>query len=257
MADTSHNNSVETWKDIPGWEGIYQVSDMGNCRALDRRGKDGRRLPARPLRPNLGSFGYRYLCLPKDGAYKSLCVHAAVAAAFIGPRPQGMHVCHNNGKPSDNRLTNLRYDTPQGNERDKDIHGTRNPPRGERCGGAKITEQQAREILAQNGTAPQHVIAARYGISRSQVARFYGVRWPQLGARAGVIPVKLARASHPMAKLTEEKVAWIRQSYDGSNLQEMAASLGVSKSTVDKIVKGKLWPERLPSDERRKSRIVE
>jgi hypothetical protein len=45
-------------------------------------------------------------------------------AAHVGPRPDGMQVCHNNGLRTDNRLSNLRYDTASGNMRDRILHGT-------------------------------------------------------------------------------------------------------------------------------------
>ncbi len=49
-------------------------------------------------------------------------VHHLVAAAFIGPRPEGMVICHNNGDPLDNRVENLRYDTQAANIEDMYAH---------------------------------------------------------------------------------------------------------------------------------------
>lgn len=55
---------------------------------------------------------------------KLIPVHQLVALAFIGPRPDGMDVCHNNGDGQDNRPGNLRYDTRTSNNRDTVAHGT-------------------------------------------------------------------------------------------------------------------------------------
>ena len=64
--------------------------------------------------------------------------------AFIGKRENGMHVCHNNGDATDNRLSNLRYDIPSRNERDKLLHNTDN--RGVKNINAKLTLEQVIEI---------------------------------------------------------------------------------------------------------------
>lgn len=205
MAENTPTQKLEQWRDIPGYEGIYQVSDLGNVRALDRLGKDGRRLPAKALTPCDDGKGYRAICIPYNGKYKSFFVHALVMAAFVGPRPEGCHVCHNNGIPSDNRLCNLRYDTPQANERDKDLHGTRPDLRGEKSGTSKITEDDARQILALNGTMSQYEIARQFGISRSQVAKIlYGQRWPHLGGAEKVIPCYASGEKHPSRRLRVE-----------------------------------------------------
>nr|WP_232111245.1 HNH endonuclease signature motif containing protein [Nocardia wallacei] len=49
--------------------------------------------------------------------------HSLVAEAFIGPRPEGLQVCHNDGDPTNNMLANLRYDTPSENQTDIVRHG--------------------------------------------------------------------------------------------------------------------------------------
>lgn len=66
----------------------------------------------------------------KDGhvevriAGKTVAVHVLVAAAFHGPRPEGLEVCHNDGNPQNNVASNLRYDTMSGNMLDRVKHGT-------------------------------------------------------------------------------------------------------------------------------------
>jgi hypothetical protein len=54
-------------------------------------------------------------------------------AAFVGPCPEGMEVCHNNGDPTDNRMENLRYGTHSSNEQDKLIHGTDHQKNKDKC----------------------------------------------------------------------------------------------------------------------------
>jgi hypothetical protein len=62
----------------------------------------------------------------RSGRYRMAKVHQLVMEAFVGHRPIGMEVCHNDGNNGNNRWTNLRYDTRAANERDKKKHGTDN-----------------------------------------------------------------------------------------------------------------------------------
>jgi hypothetical protein len=57
-----------------------------------------------------------------DGELWHVHIHVLVLTTFVGPRPDGHEGCHNNGEPSDNRLVNLRWDTPCANQADKLVH---------------------------------------------------------------------------------------------------------------------------------------
>ena len=119
MADTT----TETWKSVVGWEGLYEVSDQGRVKSLERTVmfKDGRtRTWSMAMRkPQPCSSGHLNVMLHRDGKTgRGYRVHRLVMAAFVGPCPAGMEVCHNNGDATDNRLSNLRYDTRAANIRD-------------------------------------------------------------------------------------------------------------------------------------------
>lgn len=129
----------EQWKPIPDWEGLYEVSDQGRVRSLDREvagrnryGEITRTLRGRVLKAPPNSDGYLMVSLCRDGSPVSRKVHVLVAVAFLGERPEGMDVCHNNGNPADNRLLNLRYDTRAENITDAVRHGTHNNGRAGR-----------------------------------------------------------------------------------------------------------------------------
>jgi hypothetical protein len=120
---------IEEWRDVPGYEGLYQVSDKGRVRSLDRVVPDSRwglnRKPGKVLQPNPHSvMGYLRVVLYRQGVRRNFDVHQLVALAFIGLRPEGMEVCHNSGDVNDNRVENVRYDTRSGNMRDRARHGT-------------------------------------------------------------------------------------------------------------------------------------
>lgn len=119
--------SDEKWLPIVGYEGVYEVSDQGRVRSLDRMVYAG----SNRVRLSLGRIlsihhgdKYAKVRLKLDGTGKTHNVHTLVATAFLGLRPDGMEVCHCNGQPHDNRLTNLRYDTHQANVLERRDHGT-------------------------------------------------------------------------------------------------------------------------------------
>lgn len=118
MSDVS-----EEWRPVVGYEGFYEVSSLGRVRSLDRY--FGRRLyQGRVLKAITITGGYQSVNLCVNGEIRKGGVHLLVMAAFVGPKPHGMHTCHNNGDPGDNRLENLRYDTPSANGLDSVKHGT-------------------------------------------------------------------------------------------------------------------------------------
>lgn len=107
----------ESWLPVVGYEGIYEVSDHGSVRSLDRRTAAGRfqRGRAMSLVKRAGRVDVR---LTRDGVGRTRFVHHLVLEAFVGPRPAGMQACHFNGNGHDNRLSNLRWDTQSGNQLD-------------------------------------------------------------------------------------------------------------------------------------------
>ena len=121
-------HTTETWKPIPGYEGLYEVSDHGRVRSLDRRyiRADGiaTRRRGRILKPVINGSGRHqvYLCAPGE-KQKPQQVHRLVLTAFVGPCPEGMEACHSNDVPTDNRLANLRWDTRSANMDDRVRNG--------------------------------------------------------------------------------------------------------------------------------------
>ena len=103
---------TEIWKTIPGFEGLYEASDQGRIRSLDRTivevGGKKRISKGRVLRPAPGTSRHMSVVL---GRGKTRAVHCLVMLAFEGPPPAGKEVLHGNHNPADNRLANLRYGT--------------------------------------------------------------------------------------------------------------------------------------------------
>ena len=106
---------MEEWKAVSGYEGRYEVSNLGRIRSLSQKGHGPRVLKALP-----GRDGYLWLYLCKDGQRKGLYVHRLVALAFgiIKPHEQADHA---NGNHLDNSPSNLRPATTSQNQANRRI----------------------------------------------------------------------------------------------------------------------------------------
>ena len=119
------------WRSVPGWGDSYRVSSAGEVRSVDRviatrigpqRWK-GRAL--KPFRPNAGKHNpYLAVRLSYEGQGGWRSIHSLVAAAFIGPRPEGLEVRHVDGDYLHNATSNLVYGTTSENALDSVKHGT-------------------------------------------------------------------------------------------------------------------------------------
>lgn len=119
----------EEWRPVVGYEGYYEVSNLGCVRSVARRipasrGTGYRCLPEVVLRQGIHQGGYKMVSLCVHGKKRNQNVHQLVLAAFRGPRPDGLVACHNDGDPANARLDNLRWDTQSNNLRDSVRHGT-------------------------------------------------------------------------------------------------------------------------------------
>ena len=106
------------WKPIPGWEGLYEVSDHGDVRSVDRYDNAGRRLSGKLLSQGLRPDGKRNVALCRDGRCKSHLVHRLVIIAFVGPAPDGTECCHRDDDGSNNQLVNLYWGSRSDNLHD-------------------------------------------------------------------------------------------------------------------------------------------
>lgn len=129
--------ALEIWKDIKGFEGKYQVSNLGRIRLF----------LVRMLKPQTDKAGYSALTLRDfKQKHKRVLVHRAVAKAFIKQHDKNLVVNHINCIRNDNRVENLEWVTRQQNQ-DHAVKLGR-IRKGENSPSAKLTEKQAREIKA-------------------------------------------------------------------------------------------------------------
>jgi hypothetical protein len=126
-------NIEEIWKDVVGYEGLYQISSFGNVRSLEREvwsnnqwGKYLRYCPAKTLKNVLHPNGYYRV----DLCGKLHSNHHLVAIAFIGCQPDKKEVNHKDGDKLNNHFINLEWVTKSENIRHADKNGLRTMPKG-------------------------------------------------------------------------------------------------------------------------------
>lgn len=153
--------NVEIWKPITGYEGRYEISNMGRVKSF----KKTKGQPFR-IRNTSGKSG-RYAGVNitgHDGKTKRWPIHTLVAQEFIGPRPKGMHINHKSGNRRDNNLENLEYCTPSANLKHAYRIGLASHV-GSNHNNAKLNEEKVCDIRK----------LVRSGFRQSEVAQMYGV----------------------------------------------------------------------------------
>lgn len=100
---------VEEWRDCVGFEGFYQVSNLGRIRSLDRVLSDGRKRKGQMMRTRIGAKGYVKVGL-RDGVQQhTFNVHRLVAISFIDGYAEDKVVDHIDGDKTNNNVSNLRW----------------------------------------------------------------------------------------------------------------------------------------------------
>lgn len=163
-------------KHIPGYK-HYSITKNGRVYSHPRKGTSG---GWKALR--IGEDRYVYVTLTKKPEpNRPHRVHRLVLLAYVGPCPLGQEACHRNGDRADNRLSNLRWDTPASNCKDRDNGEHKPNHKGTRNGRCKLTKTQVLQILRdrRKGKSVNHY-AADFGISTSHISNIGRRVWVHL-----------------------------------------------------------------------------
>ena len=139
---------MEQRKDVVGYEGLYQVSDTGQVRSLDRVDGRGRHWKGRVLAQSINTSGYLCVNLSIDGKQTLKYIHRLVAEAFI-PNPDNRpQVNHMDGNKQNNHVSNLEWATAKENMRHATETGLRDYEwmKGTKHPKAKLTDDDVRFI---------------------------------------------------------------------------------------------------------------
>jgi len=168
----------ERWLPVVGFEGMYEVSDRGRVRSIDRTQTYHRidqysgdyitvirHLRGRILRPAAADSGHLSVVLGRSGGTKQ--IHALVLSAFVGPCPKGSEGCHRDDVPSNNNLDNLRWGTRSENLLDAVRNGKK--PIGEDHSGAKLKNSDIPVIRSLFNVMSFSAIGRKYGVKESTI----------------------------------------------------------------------------------------
>ena len=150
------SETKEIWKDVPGYEGLYQVSSLGSVK--NKNSNTYKKI-------NVVDGGRLQVTLWKNNEVINFGVHRLVAMSFIGEKPKGYHICHCDGNNKNNRLENLRYDTISQNRIDIYRHGRKS-------GRGKLEISEVLEIRRlYDSNVTQTEISKMYNISINHAGR--------------------------------------------------------------------------------------
>lgn len=162
----------EIWKDIEGYKGLYQISNLGRVKSLTRkvrcRNNKFRIVKENILSPILTKKGYLFVNLWKNNLCKRMLIHRLVAIAFI-PNPENkLEVNHIDAIKTNNNLYNLEWNTRPENT----LHSYK----------MKLREEQKKNVAATNKKLKSKKVAQYNKVmelikifpSASEAARYYG-----------------------------------------------------------------------------------
>jgi len=168
----------EIWKDVPGYEGRYQVSNLGRVKSLRRKDSLGRIVKEKIRAFKYCKNGYHTMTLDGDTRRKTEKVHRLVLLAFKGYSK--LEVNHINGVKTDNRLENLEYCNHSSNMMHARLTGLINN-KGERSGTSKLSKDQVLEIRSLKGHLTQSKIAEMFNVSEGQIQKILSnKRWKHI-----------------------------------------------------------------------------
>lgn len=178
----------EIWKEGLYWEGLYEVSNMGRVRNIQRwvksKGPGKKFLPVVIRKPQLNRYGYPVVCL--NGKPKAVLksIHRMVVEAFIGPIPDGMQVNHKDGNKENNHLDNLEICTGSQNQLHR--HRVLGQHRGEKHPRAVLTNKSVRQIIKMfDDGFSNREIGERFGVDRTTIGHIKkGKTWGWLSGRS-------------------------------------------------------------------------
>ena len=260
----------ESWKDVPRFEGKYQVSNKGRLKSLSREGisRNGRRYhkPERILKTNPNTSGY--LSTTVDNGVDSsgrrkvavLHLHRLVAELFVSNEHSKPEVNHKDGVKTNNDVSNLEWVTPSENVKHAFDTGLAVAKKGIDANRAKIrTTEEVQSIkneFYQGATARD--VGSNHGLSPTEVSAIVkGKRFKDQFdqeihlqmMQSRVAENKQTGLSHPRCKASAEVINQVAELYNnGVAIKELASRFGVDQHTMHRWLKSS-WGADLPTNQ--------
>lgn len=218
---------IEIWRDIDGYDGKYQVSNLGRVRSFWRG-------EPRIMEPHNTGNGYLQAHLFHDGKRKHALIHRLVALAFI-PNPESKpQINHINGIKTDNRVENLEWSTSFENQRHAVATGLRR--QGEGSYRAKLTNEQAVYIRENPHGLTGRELARQFGVTPATISDIQ--RGKKYRNADGII--RATKLPDPK-RIPDNVREQIRREYIpnvcGHSSHTLARKYGVSQKTIWRIIR--------------------
>lgn len=156
---------IELWKDIPNYEGLYEVSDLGRVKSFPKHTYNFFRI----LKPK-HTKGYLFLGLCKNKKVAAKRIHRLVAEAFI-PNPENKPtVNHKKGIKTDNRVTEIEWNTILENNIHAYTSGLKKPKKSIDCNFSKLSENEIKQIKENQNNLNQRELGELHNVSQSNIS---------------------------------------------------------------------------------------
>lgn len=234
---------METWKDVVGFEGNYQVSDKGNVRSVDRhysytdsigRVTKNRLQKGKVIAKRDHQFGYDIVTLSKDNIRYTRTVHKLMAMAFLGKtESDNLVIRHLDGNCKNNNLANLALGTQLDNMKDALVHGT--VEQGEDRYNAILTKKIVLAIREEKRLGALNIeLAKKYHLTEIKIHQLVtGAKWKSAGGY-----IVDARTSKKLNE--EERKGLVADRNSGMTYSKMKEKYGISATQITNILKKEL-----------------
>lgn len=162
---------MEEWRDVKGYEGLYQISNLGTLKRLPRfintKHKTKSYQKEKIIKPYTTLKGYKRASLKNEEGARRILIHRLVAEAWIDNPHKKTQVNHIDGVKSNNNVSNLEWCTNQENAIHAFKSGLRKSPEGLNHGGSKFTKKDIIEIRSKSKNITYY--CNKFSVSRQTI----------------------------------------------------------------------------------------
>lgn len=234
------NIESEFWKDVLNYDGLYQISNLGNVKSFHR-------IKTRILKTSCDTNGYKVVVLSLRGVNKTKTIHRLVAIHFLDNPENKPQVNHINGIKTDNHIENLEWNTASENLLHAHKIGLKKGVFGEKNKRSKLKEHQIIEIRKniKDGIS-QSEIAKKYNISKTSIYKIASNENWVTNESVKIIHPKgfnVMGSKNPNSKINKEMIKDMKElrNIKGLKYREIASIYGLSVSTINKAVNNKTY----------------